>query len=51
MAEAITSLMCADAAACGAKTPEIHESALLLLRSRAPQLIITTSEDELSRQS
>jgi nicotinamidase-related amidase len=34
--------------ACAAKTPELHERALLLLSSRAPQLSITTVEREVS---
>ncbi len=35
--------------ACGAKTPEVHEGALSLLRTRAPQLTITSSYQEWSR--
>jgi nicotinamidase-related amidase len=35
--------------ACGAKTPEVHEGALSLLRTRAPQLTITSSSQEWSR--
>jgi nicotinamidase-related amidase len=35
--------------ACGAKTPELHEGALSLLRTRAPQLTITSTTEERSR--
>jgi nicotinamidase-related amidase len=35
--------------ACGAKTPEVHEGALSLLRTRAPQLTITSTAEEVSR--
>jgi nicotinamidase-related amidase len=35
--------------ACGAKTPEVHEGALSLLRTRAPQLTVTSSDEEWSR--
>jgi nicotinamidase-related amidase len=35
--------------ACGAKTPEAHEGALSLLRTRAPQLTITSTAEEWSR--
>jgi len=34
--------------ACGAKTPEVHEAALSLLRTRAPQLTITSTAEEWS---
>ena len=32
--------------ACGAKTPAIHEGALSLLRSRSPQLVVSSVEEE-----
>lgn len=32
--------------ACGAKTPQVHEAALSLLQGRAPQLTISSTEDE-----
>ena len=32
--------------ACGAKTQQVHEAALALLQSRAPQLTITSTADE-----
>jgi nicotinamidase-related amidase len=35
--------------ACGAKTPVIHDQTLALLRSRAPMLRITTSQEELAQ--
>lgn len=35
--------------ACGAKTPAIHESALSLLSSRAPQLVISSVNEEYAR--
>ena len=33
--------------ACGAKTQQVHEDALALLQTRAPQLTITSTADEL----
>ena len=35
--------------ACGAKTPAIHEGALSLLSSRAPQLVISSLKEECAR--
>jgi nicotinamidase-related amidase len=32
--------------ACGAKSPEVHDNALSLLRTRAPQLTITDTNEE-----
>ena len=35
--------------ACGAKTPAIHEGALSLLSTRAPQLVISSAKEERAR--
>lgn len=37
--------------ACGAKSPEVHDSALALLHTRAPQLTITSTAEEWSGAS